>query len=365
MQNEFDKNLTVILTLKDRVPFTYRWMAYANESRFPFKILIADGGSDKKITEVLSSANTYPHLDYEYIRYPYDATYLIYHEKKVDVLSRVKTPFVVFADNDDFYIVDGLRQSVKFLSENNDYKTCKGQVYAFTIAPDANGAYGSIDRCLVQSAVSLEEDKASDRIISHFAAYSTTYYDVHHIEDVRCYFDALRDLYPKDVTIAELLTSLMAVASGKIKTLSVPYLLRQHHFNTNCTREDSLMDRFDRVLLESWSDDFVNFNNAVASIISAQDGISLEDAMNNIKKGYRKYIAPVLINDLLKEVDNNYVFASGADLVLTKQHYPSYAYRRIKSYLERKWRQKKLYSELMKNQEVLRVRDFLIKGRPD
>jgi glycosyltransferase domain-containing protein len=361
-QKELDKNLTVILTLKDRVPFTYRWMAYANESRFPFKILIADGGSDKKITEILSYTNNYPNLNYEYIRYPYDETYLIYHEKKVDVLSRVRTPFVVFADNDDFYVADGLRQSVKFLSENKDYKTCKGHVHAFTIQPDANGSYGSIDRCHVQLSVSLEQDAALDRVMAHFASYSTTYYDVHHVEHAMCYFNALRDLYPKDVTIAELLTSFMAVASGKIKILPFPYLLRQHHLNTNCTREDSLMDRFDRVLLETWSNDFGSFSNTIASIIASQDGISLEVAMDHVKKGYRKYISPVLINDLRNTTEGE---SRSDDLATNRRSRIFYAYHRVRSYIERRSEQKKLYAHLMKHQEVSQVRDFLIKGMPD
>ena len=42
-----DNELTILLTLKDRAPFTFRWMSYANSIRFPFKVLIADGGADE------------------------------------------------------------------------------------------------------------------------------------------------------------------------------------------------------------------------------------------------------------------------------------------------------------------------------
>src|SRR3990172_1432256 len=42
-------DLTVILTLWDRVDFTYRWMRWMDQQRFPYKILIADGGLDKNI----------------------------------------------------------------------------------------------------------------------------------------------------------------------------------------------------------------------------------------------------------------------------------------------------------------------------
>ena len=66
-------NLTIVLTLKDRTPFTYRWMQYMNDMKCPYKILIADGGKDKSIEEHLLDPSNYPELIYEYIRYPYDA----------------------------------------------------------------------------------------------------------------------------------------------------------------------------------------------------------------------------------------------------------------------------------------------------
>ena len=43
------KDLTVVLTLKDRASLTYRWMHWMNEQKFPYKIIIADGGADKDI----------------------------------------------------------------------------------------------------------------------------------------------------------------------------------------------------------------------------------------------------------------------------------------------------------------------------
>ena len=110
-----DNELTILLTLKDRPLFTFRWMAYANSIRFPFKVLIADGGKDETVPKVLSDKTNFPNVNYEYIRYPYDVTYAEYYSKVVDALSHVKTPFAVMADNDDFFIVEGLRLAVEFL----------------------------------------------------------------------------------------------------------------------------------------------------------------------------------------------------------------------------------------------------------
>ena len=121
-----NSDLTVILILKDRVQFTFRWMRYVDAVHFPFKILIADGGSDEKIMQQLAIQENYPNVNYEYIRYPYDETYKHFYIKIVDVISRVDTPYVLMADNDDFFLVDGIKLSIDFLKKNKDFSSCRG-----------------------------------------------------------------------------------------------------------------------------------------------------------------------------------------------------------------------------------------------
>src|SRR5712692_10550063 len=128
-----DNELTILLTLKDRALFTFRWMSYVNSINFPFKVLIADGGKNEAVPKVLSNRANFPNIDYEYIRYPYDQTYAEYYSKVVDALSRIKTPFVVMADNDDFFIVNGLRRAVQFLSSHPEYIACGGQCAFFWV----------------------------------------------------------------------------------------------------------------------------------------------------------------------------------------------------------------------------------------
>lgn len=360
-----DKDLTVILTLKDRVPFTYRWMTYVNEIGFPFRILIADGGKDPTVAGVLSNRGKYPNVSYEYIRYPYDATYAVYHAKKVDALSRVDTPFVMFTDNDDFTIVEGLYQSLDFLKNTLDYYACKGRTFSFRLGPDPNALFGHTLNCDYQAATSIDQETAAERVTALFSNYATTYYDVHRTEVAMRLFQVLCKLDPKDVTVAELLTSVMMVASGKVRTLPCLYLLRQHHSDTNCQREDMLSDRFDRVLWETWSHDFTEFVNSVGAIIADTDGIPGEDAIVHVKRGYRKYIAPIIIGCLSKDVGKA-AFNGGQYGWLARELNRLLGlggvYRKVTSILQRMYAPDPIGGdgELGRNAEFLRIKSFLI-----
>src|SRR5438132_8502638 len=125
---DIDRDLTVLLPLKGRPEFTLRWMKYADSVRFPFRVLIADGGEDDTGRKVLSNKANFPNVDYEYLRHPYDQTYAEYYSKVVDALSRIETPFVALADNDDCFIGEGLKLAVEFLRVHPDYSACVGHV---------------------------------------------------------------------------------------------------------------------------------------------------------------------------------------------------------------------------------------------
>ena len=153
---DVDKKLTFVLTIKDRTFFTFRWMEYADRVSFPFKILIADGGKETTVTDQLSIANNYPNLNYEYIKYPYDKTYSDYFTKLEDVVSRVSTPYVALGDDDDFFIIDGMRKGVSFLEDNPDYGTCGGRTGYFKSVSGMNNPYGKDFECtLLANAVKL------------------------------------------------------------------------------------------------------------------------------------------------------------------------------------------------------------------
>ena len=293
-----DQDLTIVLPLKDRAPFTFRWMAYANKIRLPFKVLIADGGSDETVPEVLANRANFPNVNYEYIRYPYDETYTHWYAKLVDALARVETPFVVHADDDDFFIVDGLLRSVEFLRAHADYSSCRGTIAGVVVQSDAK--YGEFDsvyggnvlfkRDLYPPGSTLQET-AAERVRSQFSTYRANWYDVYRTEDSRSIFQALLTVDTKDIILAQHVPMLLGIAAGKVYRGSYLYLVRQIESPWDSTRAETQKkgDPFDRMLLETWSADFTGFVDTIAAAVSSKDGIPIAQARDQVRQGYREF----------------------------------------------------------------------------
>jgi hypothetical protein len=162
----------------------------------------------------------------------------------------------------------------------------------------------------------------------------------------------------------------MTVASGKVKKIAHPYLLRQYHMNTNCAKEDILVDRFDRMLLESWSDDFTAFVKAVAAICGIRDNISVESAIQHIKKGYRRFIDPVILNSILKNtIQQPPPSNTSIKLYLFKSYEALKAKltgagkgTKINPDARQVLNQNDFCPDLNHDQEVSRIREFLLSG---
>lgn len=301
--------LTVLLTLKDRAPYTIRWLSYANQIRFPFKVLIADGGGDEGIPRRLADRTSFPHLDYEYVRYPFDATYGHYYSKIADALSRIRTPFAVMADNDDFFVVDGLQKAIAFLKTHADFSACSGHIGTFWVWDSTQsghqGVYG--DRIEYRSShapISLPQDSAVERVRAHSRRYDTnTYYAVQRTTDMRTRFEALRHADLRDLFLAEFLVFFLISIAGKVKGHDALYLARQVNSADRSAETHQKADGsyVDRMLVPTWSRDFEQFIEVVSQALQDKERISPDEARRLARDCYKTAIAPDLLNCILRE----------------------------------------------------------------
>jgi len=300
--------LTILLTLKDRAPFTQRWLTYAATAKLPFRILIADGGTDDAATPLVADARA-AGLDVELIRYPIDRSYADYFAKVADALSRVTTPFVVMADNDDLFIPQGLARAVEFLLAHDDHVACGGQCAVFWVSgagtsTQADTLYGDTVEWKCSSQFSSDvADTAAQRLRERCLGANDVFYAVHRTDLLRRHFEAVRDCNPRDLFLMEQLVMFLTAIAGKTRQLDTLYIARQQDSTggSGGTHQDRFGGWYDRMLLPTWSEDFTRFVDCAAAALSCADGISADAARRAVVESYKMSVAPSLLADLVEE----------------------------------------------------------------
>lgn len=296
--SDSSSNLTILLVLKDRVELTYRWMDYANLVKFPFKVLIADGGSDKSVERRLSIKGRYENVDYHYLRYPYDNTYLDFYTKLATALSKIDTDYVALADNDDFFIVNSLIKSVDFLSKNPEYISCGGETGGLFIKDKKSFEIG----LSAHKPFDIDQDDPVERIRELLNCYEVTYYDVHRTGQLKLIFHELMKLNPSDLFISEIVTTSLAAVGGKVKKNDYLYMVRQNNTPGSTAVEIQKMNNyFGRMFVDSWSRDCRNFFTTVAKALSNKSETP-DDMELVVTQHYRNFLLKNVYNDHLNNI---------------------------------------------------------------
>src|SRR5580704_15823431 len=129
-----ESRLTIVLPLKGRYLFTLRFLWYANSVKLPYRFILADGQAHPALGGILEhSRRFFPSLDIEYIAYPDDTNFAQFFKKMSDAVHRVRTPYAMVVDNDDFPVRTGIDRSVDFLDTHPDYICCGGGLAGFSV----------------------------------------------------------------------------------------------------------------------------------------------------------------------------------------------------------------------------------------
>jgi glycosyltransferase domain-containing protein len=129
----YHNKLTIVVPLINRESLTVRYLEYLESIKFPFKVLLADGGKDVVLQYALEKREIAPNLDYTYIRFPYDETFSDFYSKNKKSMELVETPYVMFNCNDDFPVVSGLYECIDFLDQYSEYVGASGIVAGCSI----------------------------------------------------------------------------------------------------------------------------------------------------------------------------------------------------------------------------------------
>jgi glycosyltransferase domain-containing protein len=178
--------LTVVLPLKGRYPFTLRFLWYANRARLPYHFLVVDGQVHSSLAAMLDDCSAiFPNITVEYVRYPDDTNLNRFYCKMADALARVRTPYAMLADNDDFMCASGTDRALDFLQGNEDYVAAAGSIIGFSTYSGLRNSNGSLTGCInrlykyfratdaTSPLVAERLRRSSHNLWIHYAVYRT------------------------------------------------------------------------------------------------------------------------------------------------------------------------------------------------
>ena len=212
--------LTIVLPTKDRYLFTLRFLWHANRARMPYRFLIADGHVHATLAEMLAnSAEHFPNLDIQYIRYPDDRNFSRYFAKMADALSRVMTPYAMLVDNDDLLAPAAIERALDFLESHADYVCCGGRMTGFSVYSGLNnpsrGLRGKLHRLFTYP---LPQSVSSPLVAERLHQGSLDlwiYYSVHRAEALAAIWREIAELDFSDLLVYEVFSVMRSLTFGK------------------------------------------------------------------------------------------------------------------------------------------------------
>jgi len=307
-----DNRLTILLTLKDREDFTFRWLEYVNKVHLPFKIIIADGGKTSSIEKALLDKSIFPNIFYEYYKYPYDLDISYLRKKLIDAISKIDSPFMMLTDNDDFIIVNGLIKSLNFMDKNPKYSCAKGKIGFVNVGTQnyekKQFVYGDNNKYWIPKSVGVNVNSALERFelflnaYSQPGYYSNFYYGINKTSE---FVDVLKSTFKSDIGdifLEELAISGQVAINGNIESGDYLYLIRQRNTpsTTSSTNRKKMGNEYDRMFREDWSYDFRKFVDIISKSVLIKENIKNKTIESRVIESYKKYIAPIIHNRISK-----------------------------------------------------------------
>ena len=294
-EKSIKNNLTILLTLKNREDFTFRWLDYLNKRNCPFRIFIADGGSNDSVRKHLEKEK-YLNLNLFYKKYDEDLDFQTFYRKVASALDLIKSPYYIMADNDDFYSIEGLIEAVKFLNSNDGYVACGGRVTPIKIKKGK--LYDDRIKFYLSLCTNYSDPKPSERIKKFLHGSMGNYYSVVKTDVGRQVWKKICERKFKDIRMHEFMIDTYLLYTGKIHNLESPFYFRQVGVNIGNSAKLT-NDFFDEIFSKSWALE-IDYIAEQVVIGCGEAGYTHADFMSDLKV----HLLPRFVNEMKSDYIN-------------------------------------------------------------
>ena len=221
------KDLTIVIPTYERPKYLKRSINFWK--KYDFNVMYLDG-----------SINDQDNLDLpNNIRYIHSNTSFL--QRLIMSTKEIKTPYVCFLSDDEFFLPDVLNNMVKFLEENSDFISVGGGCARFVYK------WKYLDLKLIYNKMQLKELENSEayiRVLEHFQNYLPR--TIYGVNRTSAWLNALNAMNYKSSmpdTGFEIIFELMIVVQGKVKIMPEIHWLRSVE-NPTINQVKSQLDHF-------------------------------------------------------------------------------------------------------------------------
>ena len=265
------------MPLKDRVSYTRRIMNKWNSEKFPYEIIIADGGQDLDIEEELSDKSNFENLNYTYIKYPLDKELDDFYKKMADAVMKIKTSTVCLMDNDDFIDTEGIETCLEILKDST-YSSARGLMQDTT----GRNMYADYPNSIIANT-------ATDRMIEQTKHFHGNWHNVTRSNHIESQWRMIEVVSPNNFRIVEQITGYMNTIFGNSYRGNFPWMCHEHSQRIRMKSGDlgaHFPPQEQWINADYWLQEFNKMAEVVGAAISYHDKMPIDEALKIFRESY-------------------------------------------------------------------------------
>ena len=220
MKASLFEKLTIVIPTNNRNYTFKRLVEYLNRIEYKMKVIIIDSSKKKKNTK---------NLPYLYFYLPGKNANI----KISKILNQINTKYVVTIADDDFFLVNGLIKSIKFLEKNQDYIGVHGDYYIHSKILDFKylNFYKFMPIKYTNINYQPTKGKSFDRALKYLdGKLAPLNYAMFRTDIYKKVWKISTKLKREDVIFLELIPCFLFYYHGNIKKINEPYISRERSF---------------------------------------------------------------------------------------------------------------------------------------
>jgi glycosyltransferase domain-containing protein len=258
-------NVTILLTIYNRVNYTNKWLDFVEQGKIPFKIFISDGGNIVNIKKKLRLKKR--KLNITYKKFKYYKNYNHFYQKFYESVKKIDTKYIFIADDDDYVFSNSIIKSARFLDKNKNYSCAKGINCLGELIRNNNKVLGLALRDEGKKKYKSISSNIPDlRLIEYYKKkHLSVYNGLHKKNSLLKTFKILNSKNFFNLFVTELIFCLSVIYNGKIARMSHIDYIKMDNTNQSSSYNFFLLRPFSLI---SKSKDFSKENNLIFKFLN-------------------------------------------------------------------------------------------------